>query len=89
MFKICFPVWVKGVGFSFYLGVGFEVGISRFDERPGFILIFTLEYPLAVFDSLEVFVLDPSSTFVRVSSFGPPPEGLEDSSVYLVEGSIA
>ena len=73
MFKIRFPLWVEGISLSFYLDVCFEVRVGSLDERPGLVVEFTLEYPMAVFDGFEVFILDPLCAFVGVSSFGPPP----------------
>ena len=82
-------MWVKGIGLSSYFGVEFEVCCGSLDERPSLVFMFSLEYPLAVFDGLEVFVLDPFFAFVGMSSFGPPPQCLEDSMVCIVEGLVA
>ena len=66
--------------------------VGSLDEGPSLVVTFTPEYPLAVSNGREVFVLDPRCIFVGMSSFGPPPQGLEDSIVYfgksLAAGSV-
>jgi len=89
MFKVHFPVEVEGVGISFYLDVGFVVCIGGLDECPGFVPIFSLKYPLAGVDGLEVVGFDPCFAFVGMSSFSPPPECLKDSVVYFGKCFIA
>jgi hypothetical protein len=73
MLEVGFPLCVERVSFPFYLDVPFEVGIGGLDEGPGFIIIFSLKYPMAVVDGFEVCVFDPCFAFIGVSSFGPLP----------------
>ena len=73
MFKVHFPLGVEGVGFSFYLDVGFVVCIGGLDECPGCVPILSLKYPLAGFGGLEVGGFDPCFAFVGMSSFSPLP----------------
>jgi len=89
MFKVRFPLWVKRIGRSFYLGVRFIACIGGLNECPRLLLEFTLEVPMTVFAGNEVFVFDPGGTLVGMSSFGPPPECLKGGAVYFRKGSMA
>ena len=45
--------------------------------------------PISVSDGFEVFLLDPSFSFVRMSSTTPPPYRLKDGVVYILKGFFA
>src|SRR5919109_5061084 len=49
----------------------------------------TVEAPLLLTYSVVVALLDPSHPLLRVSSFGPPPETVEDGAVHALKGGFA
>lgn len=94
LFQIEFPLRVIRVAVSFDFDVSLD-GNTRRLVKPVFnsltfpVFDFSEESPVLVLIGAKVFVFDPSSTFIGMSSSCPSPQGLEDGSVYLNKGFLA
>src|SRR5215470_7155637 len=92
--EIAFPSWVIGIGSSLDQTVPPDGRVGRLAEanRHPFSLFahdFPCEDPALGSMDLEVFLLHPAASFVRVSSFGPLPQEVKDSTIHLREGLFA
>jgi len=52
-------------------------------------LYFPAEHPVPLSNGMKVFILYPSSRFLRVSSFGPLPQCSEDRIIHFHKGLFA
>jgi hypothetical protein len=93
-FKVHFPLWVVRIGFSLDFDVASDRGVGGWKQTYHFRLSLSVldspaKDPVALADNLEVFLLDPARTFIRMPSLRPAPKRFVSDIVRIGVGVFA